>query len=399
MGIDISEPSTSSEIPPFVREEVRAIDMVKMIRILHSRLQFILKMTGIVAFISIVLAFAIKPRYTAYASFIPPSSPSTSSASILAGQLSSTLGLGASLGGLKSPGYLYVGILQSHTVSSAIVKRFNLMQVYKEKRESDAEKRLASHSTFEVGPKDSIVSITVTDKSPQRAADITNAYLEALQTTSSGLALTESMQRRSFYENRLAKEKNDLAAAEVALKETQEKTGFIAPAGQTAAEIQTLAQLRAQLTAREVSLAALLESQTPQSPDVINLQAEISNLRSKIEKSTRGASGPTGGFSNAQTPSLELDYIRAAREVKYHEALFGILSRQYEAARLDEENSTPLQILDHATIPDKKSGPPKLLIILGGLFGGCFLACFWVLFQYRVQNFLHNFRISNSTTP
>ena len=57
------------------------------------------------------------------------------------------------------------------------------------------------------------------------------------------MALTESSQRRLFYEQRLAKEKDELANAEVALKQAQEKSGLIAPAGQTSSEIQTLAQL------------------------------------------------------------------------------------------------------------------------------------------------------------
>ena len=58
-------------------------------------------------------------------------------------------------------------------------------------------------------------------------------------------------------------------------------------------------------------------------------------------------------------PALELDYIRHARDVKYHEALFEIIAKQYEAARLDQAHEPILQVLDAPSVPDSKSGPPS----------------------------------------
>ena len=121
---------------------------------------------------------------------------------------------------------------------------------------------LGTRSLFTQGLKDPIVTISVTDRSPQRARDLANGYLQALQATAANLALTESSQRRLFYEQRLAKEKDALADAEVALKQVQEKTGLIFPAGQTSSEIATLAQLEAQITDRQTRLAAMLQEET-----------------------------------------------------------------------------------------------------------------------------------------
>lgn len=366
-------------------EEVRSIDFGGMLQILYRRRRFIVRVTLVFLVIATLLSMVIKPRYTAVATFVPPSSTGSSSAAALAGQLSSALGLGASMGGVKSPGDLYVGILKSRSIAALLVQRFHLEQVYREKKESLAEKDLASNSTFEVGVKDAIVSVSVTDKDPARARDMANGYLEALKITSAGLSLTESSQRRRFFEDRLAREKEELAAAEIALKQTQEKTGLIAPAGQTAAEIQAVAQLRAQITGREVQLAALRHDETEQSPDVIRLRNEIDSLQSQVGSMENGKEGgPHGDISASQVPAMALDYIRKARDVKYHETLFEIIAKQYEVARLDEANSTPLQILDHATLPDSRSGPPRLLIILGGTISGFFLSCCWVLLLNNV---------------
>lgn len=175
----------------------------------------------------------------------------------LVGQLSSVGGGTSLLGGSKTSGDLYVGILKSRSIASAMVDRFHLLSVYKVKKESQAEKILASHTDFTVGAKDTIVTISVTEKDAVLSRDMANAYLDALRSTSGGLALTENSQKRKFFEQRLALEKDELANAEVALKQTQEKSGFVAPAGQMATEIGALAELRAQIAGREVRLASL----------------------------------------------------------------------------------------------------------------------------------------------
>ncbi len=329
------------------------------------------------------LAALLPNTYTAFTSFVPPgSNVGPSSAAALMGQLSA-LGAGGLLGG-KSQGDLYVGVLRSRTIAVDLVSRFDLKHVYKVKKESEAEKVLAKNSIFDAGVKDPIVTISVTDKSPERARDLANGYLQALQETTGSLALTESSQRRLFYEQRLAKEKDDLANAEVDLKKTQEQTGLIAPAGQTMSEIQTLAQLRAQITDRQVRLASLLHDETDQNTDVIRLREEIGSLQAQLAQAENGQ-GRThlGTFSTAQAPELELEYIRKAREVKYHEALFEIIGKQYEAARLDEAKDSPLQVLDRATVPDTKSGPHRTLIAAIGLLGGVLAGSALVLFRAR----------------
>ena len=307
-----------------------------------------------------LVVFFSADYYIATASFIPPSSGTSSSMASLSGQLAAA-GAGGLLGSVKSPGDLYVGILRSRSIAEAIVKQFNLMSIYKVQKESVAEQILAGNTTFGSGLKDSIVTISVKDSDPNRARDLANAYLEELRATSGGLALTESSQRRQFFEQRLALEKDQLANAEIALKQSQEKSGLIAPAGQTASEIQSIAQLRLQISSREVRLAALKHGGTDQNPDVIRLQSEIDNLRTQVAQMEKGGKEQFGTISTAQVPGLELEYIRKARDVKYHETLFDIIAKQYEAARLDEAHDPTLQILDRAIAPDTRAGPHRLI--------------------------------------
>ena len=75
--------------------------------------------------------------------------------------------------------------------------------------------------------------------------------------------------------------------------------------------------------------------------------------------------------------------------MRFHETLFSLLSKQYEAARIDEAKAAPLvQVVDWAIPPDKKSGPPRTILTLGfgvlGLFLGC-IATLWVRFIRRLE--------------
>jgi uncharacterized protein involved in exopolysaccharide biosynthesis len=368
-------------------EEEGSIDYLALLKSLYRGRKTIAIVTLVACAIATADALLAPHEFTSKAAFIPPNNGGSSVSAVM-GQLSQLSGLGGGglLGGPKSPGDLYVGILKSRSVQSEIVNRFDLIKLYKVKKESQAETVLALHSKFEVGVKDSIVTLSVTDKSPSRARDLANAYLDALRETNGRLALTESSQRRLFYEQQLAKEKDALADAEVDLKKTEENSGLIAPAGQTAAEIQIISQTRAQIASKEVELSALRLSATPQNPEIIRLETEISNLQEQLTNfHTGGGRGSNGAIPTARVPALELEYVRKEREVKYHEALFAIIARQYEAARMDESHQAPLlQVLDVASYPDSKSAPRRTLIVLGGTILGFLGAVAWVLWHERI---------------
>jgi capsule polysaccharide export protein KpsE/RkpR len=288
---------------------------------------------------------------------------------------------------MKNSGDLYVAILGSTSIAEKLISRFDLMHVYKVKKESAAVKILASRSSFEAGLRDGIVTLRITDRSPERARDLAAAYLDELHNTNDRLALTEAAQRRLFFEQQITKEKDNLANAEVELKKVEERTGLIAPAGQTSIELETIAQTRAAIASREVQLAALRQSSTDQNPDVVRLRSEIADLQGQLANLEQGGGQAKSAVTpKSRVPELELEYIRQQREVKYHEALFEMIAKQYEAARLDESHDAPvLQVLDYATLPDTKSGPPRLIMMIAGFLLGIMFGTALVLIQNRTS--------------
>jgi uncharacterized protein involved in exopolysaccharide biosynthesis len=285
-------------------------------------------------------------------------------------------GLGGSLG-IKNPADLYIGILQSQTVTDAMIKRFDFIRLYHPKRMSDARSMFQKNAKFVAG-KDGLISISFVDRDPRRAAAIANAYVDELYKLNNRLAIGEASQRRLFFEQQLGQEKDKLADAEVELKKTEEATGVIAPSGQTENIIRQLSQLQAEITEREVELGALRTSSTDQNPDVIRLTTELSSLRAQLRdlENGPGAKHAPGDIfiTTANVPAAGLEYIRKERDVKYHQLLFDLLARQYEAARMDEAKSAPvIQVVDPALPPDKKSAPFRALwAIVGGALGFLF---------------------------
>lgn len=167
---------------------------------------------------SIIVALAIglytftRPRmYKATATVVPP-------IDVLQKQADLTGGAQSMLKSMLNTGSisdLYVGILKSREVADALIDRFDLFNVYKRcKTRMDVRKRLADNSKIEVGRKDGIVSVSVSDRNPNRAAAMANAYLEELDRQNKRLYGNQATSKRLFLENRLAQIRSELSHIE-----------------------------------------------------------------------------------------------------------------------------------------------------------------------------------------
>jgi tyrosine-protein kinase Etk/Wzc len=375
------EIGTRSGEPP-----ARAFDILDILTILAARKYTILLSTIAGFVIAVLWVLTVQPDYTAKAMILPPEQEQSTASAMLGqfGGLASMAGLTGTLG-IKTPADLYIGILQSQSLIDSMIKRFDLMHLYHVKHLTEAQGLLKKRSKFVAG-KDGMITISVTDQDPKRAAAMANAFVDELYKINNRLALGTAAQKRLFYEQQLAQEKERLADAEVELTKTEEATGVIAPTGQTEVVIQQIARLQAEITEREVQLDALRTSSTEENPDVIRLNTQLSGLREQLKDLENGRNKRTPGdisITTANVPKAGLEYIRKERDVKYHQFLFDLLARQYEAARIDEAKTSPvIQVVDTALVPDKKSAPTRMLWAVVGTFLGFALSTGYVLGAY-----------------
>jgi uncharacterized protein involved in exopolysaccharide biosynthesis len=76
-----------------------------------------------------------------------------------------------------------------------------------------------------------------------------------------------------------------------------------------------------------------------------------------------------GDLRNA--PMLEAQYERIQRQIQIYQDLYTNFRREFETARVEEVNDTPvITVIDTAAVPLKKSGPRRLLTaVAGGMLG------------------------------
>jgi tyrosine-protein kinase Etk/Wzc len=354
--------------------------------VLYRHKRLIVSVTLMAAVVSAGVAYLLPPTYKAEAIIVPPqqAQSSMSMMSTQAAQIGGLAGLGLTSMLWKNPADLYIGILESRSIADSLIEEFRLQDVYGVKKQSDARKRLAKVSSFTTG-KDQLIHIVVRDHDPKRSADLANAYVERLFHQNQKLALTEASQRRLFFEQQITQERDALASAEVAFKNTQQKTGLIVPAGQAEGLVRSGLLLRTEVAKREVELQALRSYATEENPEVRVLESEIDTLKGQLRQlknETGSQSGDGIEIPAGKLPEVGLEYARKLRDFKYHEAIFEFLQKQYEAARIDEAKLAPvIQIVDRAVLPDRKSGPPRTLITLVSTVIAALALCFWILLR------------------
>ena len=330
----------------------------------HRR--FILRFTLGVALVAAVIVFLLPNWYTATAIVLPPQQTSISSA--LLSQLgSSGLAMLAGSGmGVKNPAEVYAALFQSRTVEDAVIQRFGLQARFRKKTMVETRRKFEKRTSVVLGPRDGLIRISVEDRDPVVAAAIANGYVEEFRKNSARLAITEASQRRLFFEQQLAETKEKLAAAEEAMKSTEQSTGVLQIDSQARALIETAAILRGQVVAKQVQIQAMRSFATEDNPELVVARQQLAALQAQLAKLGGAGQDPESGLlvTKGRIPQAGMEFVRKLRDVKYNETIFELIAKQLELARLDEaRQGAIIQVADIAVPPDKKSSPHRALIL------------------------------------
>jgi tyrosine-protein kinase Etk/Wzc len=367
-------------------EEPAGSSLLKTMVVLLEHWKLIAKGMVVAGLFTAVVALVMPATYTASTVILTSQSTSGSMSAVL-GELGS-LGALASLGGdslFKSQSDTFVGVLSSQTVADNLIRTFDLQKVYRKRTLVDTRKSLAKHTHIEA-TKGPFIRISVDDHDVHRAAALANGYVDELYRINQHLALTTASQRRLFLEQQVKAERGQLAQAEAAFREIQQKTGVIQLAGQEEMTLRSIAQLRAEISAKEVELEQLRTTETEQNMDVRRLESGVSALQEQLKRaeSSSGLSDDNYFVSAGRIPQAGLEYLRLLRDLRYHEALFEMLAKQYELARIDEAKAPPIiQVLDKAIVLDKRSWPPRTLLVLLALLSSGILLSGAVLLKAK----------------
>lgn len=362
--------------------------VLEFLLVLSKRKKTVLLFTCGALILAIIVSLLIPNKYTAETIVLPPGQNSSASSALMnqlggAGALASLSGSGL---GLKNPGDMYVALFRSRIVEDALVTRFGLMSRYHRKTMTDTRGQFENHSSVALGQKDGLIRIEVTDADPRFAAELANAYVDEFRRLSANLALTEASQRRAFFLQQLREANESLVTAEESMKQTQQSTGVLQIDSQARTLIESAAQLRAQIAAKEVELQGMGAYATEDNAEYLLAKRQLDALKDQLAAlgGTVKDPGseiimPKGNLSEAETA-----YLRRLRDVRYYETIEQLMAKEFEMAKLDEaREGAVIQVAETAVPPDKKSSPKRTFIVLIATALGFFLACFWILFEER----------------
>ncbi len=372
-------PTTPSTKPHQQDSELGLLDYLELFA-KHRRT--VLRITFAGCVLCVIVSLILPNKYASTAQILPPQQDSGLLGVLMMGS-NSGMGLGsmaADLLGKANPVDRYESILNSEAIKDAIIDRFRLMDVYKQKYRLYTYKQVDKHVKIKAGKKDGIITITVEDKNPQRAADMANAFVEELDKLLTRINIGDASQDKAYVEQQLTKAKSDLARAEDNLKTFQAKNKTPDVVEQAKGTIKGVGDLEGQLAIEEVKLEGMRRSFTDSNEAVKNQQAIVASMKAhiaKFEGSRHAAAVPGVG----SVPELAQQYLRLIREVKIQEAIVELLTKQSEISKLTaEKDYASIQFIQKARVADTKSKPIRWLIVLVGTIASGIIGMLYATF-------------------
>jgi tyrosine-protein kinase Etk/Wzc len=301
----------------------------KFLHILWDSRKLIVKVTGIVTILAIVISLILPKSYKSTSVLIPDTDESKMMGLAGLSNLASMVGLNI---GNSDPEKLYPAVIQSEAVLREVIyakyktEKFdstvNLIEYWKIDEDSPvrdfevALKKLQDNLDIDYDRATSIVTISDWMREPQLAADVLSNTVAELDKFFRTKRITSATEQRKWIEVRLGQVKDDLAKSEDKLEEFR-----------------------------------------------------------KVNRATMNS------------PELQMAEARLIREVDINSAEYVELKRQYEIIKIQEIKNTPvINVMDAARPAGKKDKPKRLFIVLA-----CFVLSFggvvtYVYVKHELEN-------------
>jgi len=329
---------------------------------------------GLIALVvNIAIATRVKSNYQSTAEILPPQN----GAGIGSGALSSLVSSAASVGGasemigVRTPSTLYVDMLQSRTLADLVIDRNSLMEAYRAKSREAARKRLMRSTTITDDRKAGKIVVSVLDLEPVRAAQVARSYIDCLNTLLTERSTTSAHLERVFLEGRLASIREELTKDETELSNYSSQNGAYDTREQLRAVMDEASRIEAQLLTAEADMKSLQAVYAADSTRVKIAEARVKELRNALNR-VRGNNndgtkkqGTTSNLSLRELPKAGIEYADRYRKVMATEALYEVLTKQWEQARVQEAKEVPtVQVLDYPEVPTHKFSPSRVAMVL-----------------------------------
>ncbi len=346
--------------------------------IFHRKIILKVTITSMV-FLFLILLFVYPLTFKSTVTVMPPenNNESGSLSSLLSGKDFSGIFSG-SLSSANSQ--LYIEMLKSRTAALYVVKKYDLVNYYGADNKYNAAEILQDHLQLDL-TKEGIIKLNVEvntsllprftsdiDSVKRFAADLSNAYVEALDKMNREKVSSQAKRARQYIEQQLLKTKSRLDSVENKLAEFQKENKAISLPEQVNAAIDAAAGLKTEIVKTEVELGLLQSNLREDNQTLIALRTKLQQLREQYNKMAMGSQDYLVAFKDV--PELGKELASLLRDVKIQNEVYLLLQQQYYKEKIQENRDIPtIQVLDEAIPPLKKSSPRTIFsTITGGIF-------------------------------
>ncbi len=360
----------------------------------------------VVCLITAAVSLVLPRWYKAWTIILPPGEEVTASGlSSLINDLPFS-GFGIGTGAVSGEASLLIAIVQSRTLMETVAVNFDLMKRYKAKNMEETVRALREHIKITNTDEGTLAlsaeagtaffaGRSADDESRLLAKNMADFSVQELDRINKRLKTERAGYFRQFIEARYLLNVDELTKAEDAFRAFQMKHGTIAMPEQTLATINAASELKAQIVAKEVELGVLERYLGKGHSEIIRVQNELSEYRSKYNDFIY--SKRSGGQDDRdkaifydlfvpldKVPDLGLQYARLYREVMLQEKIMEFLLPQYEQAKINEARDTPtVQVLDEAAVPIKRVRPKRMIMVLiAGFLSLILSGCLIFMLEY-----------------
>ncbi len=333
------------------------------------------------AVLSIIISLVLPKWYASKAIIISSGSSTSNFLSMLSGIPMGNFGLSA----LNEDISNYIAILETRTVRENVVRKFDLINRYDSKDLEFAMDALSQNVELKVSEEGSLI-ITVLDKDPVVAKDITNEFILQLDEVNRRLSSEKGHFNREFLEERLMQNRDDLKIAENELNNFQETYGLIDVPSQVTLAIETYTQIYAKMVEANIQYEIARSTYSSADPKVLQLLKMKTELNNLLDEMVTHGDDKQVLLAFKDLPDLGLEYARMYREIELQSKIMEFLLPQYEQARMEETKNIPsLQIIDKPYVALNKTKPQRSLIVIATTFMAFILSILYVLFEYQTR--------------
>jgi uncharacterized protein involved in exopolysaccharide biosynthesis len=348
---------------------------------LFKRRRLIIWNTTGFAVLSVIIALILPKWYASYSEIITAESTTQSFISMLSGIPTAEFGLGSLSEDISS----YIAILESRSLRQKTVEKFDLVNRYDSRDIEFAMEALGDNTLLEVTDEGTLI-VSVYDKDPVMARDMVVFMLEELDRKNIALSSELGKFNRTFLEERLEQNKEDLEAAEDRLRVFQEQYGLIDVPNQILAAIEVYSDIYTQKVQAEIQFKVASATFAANDPKVLQYKLIIDELEGFLKEVNIAAGKDINIIGFEEFPELALEYARLFREVELQSRIMEFILPQYEQARMEESKNIPsLQIIDYPQIPINKAKPQRALIVISTTFMAFIMSILYVLLEYRTR--------------